>query len=221
MKGLILAFVVCLTSLASLAADTTIVRLMQKVIELQISASHPYYYLLDKAETPKMDDYYSIDLRWEKPEFKTDLPWNEFINNIRSDTSTFKWSAYNFPKARCVDKDHLPRHNPFVRIIRMVPSNTTKRVIDSLEAKDQIVVVAKKGATKKQIALQEKKMLAHYDAKWPPESYNVYIFSKPVFSSDKQYVILSVELNGGGCHYAFKNIKGQWELIASFSCKIV
>jgi len=222
MKGLILAFVFCLTSLASLAADTTIVKLMQKVIELNVPTYyHNYYYVLDKAENPKMEEFHWIDLQWEKQEFRTKLPWDEFTNAIKADTSTFKWSAYNFPKAKCIDKDHLPRHNPHVRIIRIMPANTPKKVIDSLEAKDQIVVVVKKGATKKQIALQEKKMLARYEAKWPEESYSVFIFSKPIFSSDRQYAIISVELNGGGCHYAFKNINGRWELIASFLCKII
>jgi len=216
MKSLIILF--CLFSFSAFAADTTIVKLMQKVITSSVLPDYKYFYLLDKASTPHIERF-DFDLDHKT---MSSIPLIDLIEKIKSDTTSFNWSSQNLPRARCVDKSHLPKH-----VWRMVRITTTIISNDRSYAKkfnernnDTIVVYAPKNATQKATDRAVKKATAAHNAYCdrlnallPIEERNYFIFSKPIFSTDKQYAYIEVSRTDGGVRYLFKNTGDDWIIL--------
>jgi hypothetical protein len=213
MKLFAVAFVLCFFSCLTFAADTTIVRLMQKVIDLEVDKSYSYYHLLDEAKNPYKYDFGGPD--FDKNDTLKNIPLNDFWQSIKNDTSKLNWSAYNFPKAKCVDYKHLPRHISNSRVLKFMDVNTKQSVIDSLESNsnvDLIIVRIKANANQRQRERAKKKTLEKIYSR-PLEESNYFTFSKPIFSQDKQYAYITIRASLSGKYCIFKNDNGVWKLL--------
>ncbi len=181
MKSFAITFVLCFFGFVTMAADTTIVTLIRKIIDIEIDTSYRYFYLYDKAQNPSVDEYTFNDIHKYVP----DLPINEVRNIINSDTTTFNWDTYNLPKAKLINIRNKPEMPLLVEAVKSISD------ADSLSA------------------MSNKKSNYHRIL----EKINRFSFSKPVFSPDKKFALITSTLYSGGAWYVFKNTNGIWHLV--------
>ncbi|MFD1257197.1 hypothetical protein ACFQ3S_10345 [Mucilaginibacter terrae] len=185
---------------------------MNNIYKQVIDTSYKYYYVLDEAKILKLDlDALDNFKRSIPNEFKN-IPFNNFLTVINRDTLPFKWSSYPLPKARYVDRYHLPKNVSLTRVFKYVPASTDQYIIDSLEKRGIIPIRTQPNTRSKKAEKLIKKWIAAYN-KRPKEEKNFYVISKPVFTSNKQYGLIKVDEAGQGCTYIFKNQNGQWIII--------
>jgi hypothetical protein len=188
MKAIALTILLTFCSVITFAADTTIVKVMKKAIQLEIPSSYSYFYLLDKANTSAINENVVNSIKLADTKLKA-LLVKDLVNQAQNDTISIRWSKYHLPKAKCVNKPHVPQKGTWDKINASLPS-----------------VDPKTGAIVPNTANKiDPKAL---------EEISFVIFSKPVFSSDKQYALVTTWYTSSGNQYLFKQSNGNWELVS-------
>ena len=200
------------------AADTLTTKLISAVYLEVVDTNAKYYYLQEFGPTPIFDD---DDIKYELINSKDILkavPLNDFIESIKNDTGKINWHNYHLPRARVVDKAHLPKYTNQIRIFKLVPYNTSQTKLKKMddEGVGIVPVLVKKGMSEKQIAQAQDKANLKYENR-PIEEKQSFQFSKPIFSKDYQYAL--IRLGGGDVSalYIFRSVNGQWKKILRFS----
>ena len=181
----------------SIANDTLICKLINSIYLEKVDSAFKYYYLLDTSKNPEFDKYSIIEVQKILKEKANHIPLNEFLKSIETDTSIYVWTNKCLLKARCVSQKNLPYkyHRRYVHV------------------------------NKKWSLQKQKKKLEQQNANYekiPREERTWYFFSKPIFSDNKQFVLIS--LGGrygrllGECLYIFESINGNWIQIYKFEC---
>ena len=210
MKRLALIFIL-LWCKPAFATDSVMVSLMNSIYKQVIDTSYKYYYVLDDAKNPEFDlDNFKRNVSKDL----INIPFDDFVTAISKDTLPFKWSSYPLPKARYVNRAHLPKNTGLTRIFKYVPINTSQSVIDSLGKRGIIPIRTQPNTSAKQAERLIKKWIAGYH-KRPDEEKNFYVISKPVFTATKQYALIKIDEVGQGCTYIFNNQNGQWVIVSA------
>jgi len=181
------AFIFCI-SFSALAADTTTVSLMKKVIALEIPSSYPYFYLLNKGTTSVITRNDISSLHWDDTQLKATLV-PEFLAAAQKDTVAIKWSDYHLPRAKCVSKRHIPKKGSMAKVMASLPpvDPNTGAILASMGSKVDLKALAE---------------------------ITFVSFSKPVFSADGQYAFITANRDMSGHNYLLKKNNGTWELIS-------
>jgi hypothetical protein len=195
-------------------ADSTIVKFMNSIYKQVIDTNYLYYYVLDEAKNPQVDANHLYNFKRSMPQVFKDVPLKDFLIGINADTLSFLWHSYPLPKARYVDRGHLPKNVGLTRVFKFVPINTHQTAIDSLEKEGIIPIRTKPNTSAKQAEKLIKRWKKLYDSR-PKEDKNFYIFSKPIFTADKQYALITVDEVGQGCTYIFKKENERWLIISA------
>ncbi|MBW4888143.1 hypothetical protein KXQ82_00385 [Mucilaginibacter sp. HMF5004] len=218
MKVFAITVLLVLSGITASAADTTMLKLMQKVIELEVPKYYQYFYLLDEPAKGETDHF---DLESDSKSV-LNIPFNEFKINVKTDTTSFKWCELLLPRAKCVDNEHLPKHvYSMVKVVRIIACTSraaAKRL--NLKNNDTIAVFSRPNASQKQVDKALKKATATHNAycekansALPLEERNYFRFSKPFFSNDRRYAYIEVSRADGGSRCIFKNTNGNWDLV--------
>jgi hypothetical protein len=85
-----------LLHLNSMAADTTLVKLMGAVYKEVVGKHQRYFYVLDEAKAPDLDRYHIDKNALDKLGMSANIPLSEMISLIPNDTISFKWSDHPF-----------------------------------------------------------------------------------------------------------------------------
>jgi hypothetical protein len=215
MKNITLVFLLILVLCKANAADTLVTKLINTIYLERVDTTAKYYYLYKYGDTPLFD---MSDLDYE-PNNKLikEIPFQDFADAIKNDTSKIDWSAYNLTKAICLDKDHLPIHCTSYKIFKQMPYNTPDSIIHKLQHDCVIAILIKPGMSKKEINAIEKKANDQYE-NVSIEQKKSYRFSKPIFSKKGDYVLIRLNSDDAGCVYLFKLSAGKWIRILKFGC---
>jgi len=200
------------------AADTLTTKFINAVYREVVDTNAKYYYLQEFGPVPIFDD---DDIKYElinSKDILKDVPLNDFIEGIKNDTGKINWRNYQLSRARVVDKAHLPKYTNQVRIFKLVPYNTSQAELKKMDERGVgiVPVLVKKGMSEKQIAQAQDKANLKYENR-PIEEKQSYIFSKPIFSKDHQYVLIRLGGEDVSALYIFKSVNGQWKKILRFS----
>jgi hypothetical protein len=221
MKVISVAIIFAFLSLSASAADTTIVKLMQKVIEIKIPAAYCYLNILYKTTPANYDATFFEELK-HNPKFSS-MVLTDLAKAVQSDTSTLNWNDYQLSRARCIDKMHLPKQTSISTLLNNIivikfDKAIISSIVDSVKAnnKDAIVVPVRSNARKKKIAKETYKATTLHDHEIenkPLEEQTYFTFGKPIFSFDKKYAFISISKGDGGSRCLLRNNNGIWELL--------
>ncbi|MEO6521743.1 MAG: hypothetical protein ABIN91_08695 [Mucilaginibacter sp.] len=189
MKRLASTIIFILSGFSATAIDTSMVKLINKVIEVEIPSDYPYFYLINKGNTSSINENISADIKLADNKLKIQLV-KEFVSNAKRDTFSIKWSDFGLPKARYVNKDHVGKKWAWAKITASFPSVNTETG----------EILPNTGHKPDPKALAETTCVS---------------FSKPVFSTDRQYAFVATTRGMSGNHYLFKLTNGTWELISN------
>jgi hypothetical protein len=165
-----------------------------------VDKSFPYYCLSLDRFYIELDNFSIKPMQTDFKTFISDSTLKSIINQYKTDTLTEQWDCKKITKAKCVDVNY---ENNDLMIISM-----DYRWSEKKKKKEEI------RQTKKYKRKQNKK------PKWDKQ---IFYFSRPLFSSNKEFAIVSVwinsgPMNGSGCIYFFKKINGKWMKLAQTKC---
>jgi hypothetical protein len=219
MRKLLLISIWLCTFFEGHAADTLITKLIKSIYLEEVKPNFRYYYLIDSAVNPELDKYMIKDLSTDKPLISKEIPFSDFLVNIKTDNSPFHWADFNPEKARCVDRRHLPKYSAHIHILTYVQYNDTDS-IRKLVAKNIIPVPYKRPMNKRATKRAQEQAITKYENR-PVEEKNWYYFSKPIFSNDKQYVFISLGDCFNESSYVFKWVNNTWVKVIRFNTYVI
>jgi hypothetical protein len=201
------------------AQDTLVQKFINSIYKQVIDSNAKYYYLLETGIMPgtgfsnKEIDFSSNELsRYNVP---PGIPFDDFKASLKTDTTPISWRNYTLTDARVVTEKQLPSGYCMAIIYKYMPYNTPDSLVRVLENNCTIPVLVKKGLTKKQLENAKIAARKRYDDR-PLEEQRPYIFSKPVFSKDKNYALIGIGDWSGGGLYFFKRTATGWAKIMTF-----
>jgi hypothetical protein len=204
----ILFLVTTIKASAQTIADTLITSFVNAVHTEVVKPDMKFYYLDEKGINPRFDKYDLSELRNDK-EILDEIPLEEFVSVIALDTSSINWKNYALDRAKCVKK-RINNYTHSYRIINILSYNSPDSVITQKRSKGIIPVLIKKGMSKKRIQAETAKAIQKYDQSFSAEDKAYYTFSKPIFSKNRDFALISLNGSGTGCIYIFKLVDGKW-----------
>jgi hypothetical protein len=216
MKNGLFATIFILTFFNCKAADTLITRLINSVYLEEVDSTAKFYYLVDSAPNPQFDKYDLEELINEK-EILKEIPLNDFILNIQNDTTKLYWKNFDLINAKCVDRRHLPHYSYAYRIFQYIPYNAKDSILKKLDTENIIPILVKPKMTKAALEKAREMAVEKYEGR-PIEEKKWYFFSKPIFSNNREYVLISLNNNESGCLYIFKLVKSRWTRVFKYRC---
>jgi hypothetical protein len=101
------------------------------------------------------------------------------------DSATLYWPEYHLPGAIYINSKHIASSRDFKKLIRSLPK------VDS--ATGEIKGVYKPKRTK--------------------QLTGDFTFSKPAFTADKKYALITISMDDAGYCYILKNVSGNWKVV--------
>ena len=182
MKAFRITIFFCFVSFAALASDTTIVKLMQSVVAIDVGRIYTRYYIIRKASEPSFNWFNNADIQRVMPGVRIE-------DFEKPDTATMYWSDYHLPEAIYIDGTRVAtpdeQKKDFKKILKSLPE------VDS-----------KTGEIKGVYKPVRRRQLVGY-----------YEFSKPAFTSDKKYALITIDMQDSGYCYILRNINGNWKVV--------
>ena len=89
MKNIFCVALFLLSFSHSKAADTLVNKLINSIYLETVESTAKFYYLLDSAKNPEFDNYDLIDLKNEYSKSINEIPFNDFISNIKKRSLKF------------------------------------------------------------------------------------------------------------------------------------
>lgn len=201
------------------AQDTLTTHFINSIYKQIIDSNAKFYYLLETGSIPSTGfsnreiDFSANELSGYKVPYG--IPFDDFKTALKTDTSHICWRNYNLSDAHVVTKNQLPSGYCMVIIYKYMAYDLPDSTIGKLENNCTIPILIRKGMTKKQIENAKKLAQKHYDNR-PLEEQKPYIFSKPIFSKDKNYALLAISDWDGGGLYFFKRTATGWTKLLVF-----
>lgn len=186
MKTIVTFFIFCFTCYTTLAADTTIVSIMKKIIDLEVDKSYHYFYLYEPACKVSFNQNTVAEINNYNSKLVPPDILNYFLQEAKVDTTTFRWSKQHLPLAKSISRKPLPKSISFAKLLKGMP------LVDSLGR-----------------AYKNPEPMDYRE--W--EKASRFDFSKPIFSLDKQYAFVSTNHGDTDAKYVLKRIKGEWQII--------
>lgn len=180
-----------------------------------------YFNMVDSSFVMDFDKY-SLDVRErenkifldDNPEFNPE----EFIA-LANKAKPQSWEGLKIENAVLYSKNTIPRFPTWHRNTRLIPYNTPKRTLDSLEQNkkyDELIIRVKESWSQKKIDRVTNKAWRNYYDTIPPEKRTYFRVSTPLFSSNGKYAILQVNKAGSGACYIFQKTDGGWKQVYIF-----
>ncbi len=205
--------------------------LINQVAKGEVPENFEYYFLVPKSlEQEKIENslknYQIRELR------KVDKDFPEKFINAQPINETVNWKNYNLSGSRLVSDKYNYNHilsPPQTKKIKFIKYNIAQKKYDSLiENKEPYtLILKKKWFWNKNRIWKNKKLYAEFieswkmDDKYNPEETVYYHFSKPIFSENKKYAIVSLfkkrRCNGNGFTGLYRNDNGIWNKVMEFN----
>ncbi|WP_295653142.1 hypothetical protein [uncultured Mucilaginibacter sp.] len=178
MKAFAIALSLGFFSFNTLAADTTIVKLMQSVAAIDIGRYYTDYYVFRKASEPHLNWF-------RNDEIQSVISGVRIEDFEKPDTTTMYWPDYHLPGAIYIDSKHIATPAEFKKFMKSLPE------VDSKTGEIKAVYKPIRG-----------KQLVGY-----------YVFSKPAFTADKKFALVTIDMEDSGYCYILRNINGNWKVV--------
>ena len=205
--------------------------LINQVAKSEIPENFEYYYLVPKSlEQEKIND--SLP-NYQMRELKmVDNDFTQNFINAQPKKETVNWKNYNLNESKLVSDEYNYNHTlspPQTKKIKFVKYNIDQKKYDSLidNKEPYTLIIKKKWLWNKNRIWNNKKLYADFVENWKmddknnPEETVYYHFSKPMFSGNKKYAILSVfkkrRCNGNGYTGLYRNDNGIWKKVMEFN----
>ncbi len=220
-----------LVSSLSFGQKTEIESLINQISKVEVPENFEYYFLVSKSlEQEKVDDslqnYQIRELKMVDEEFS-----ENFINKQPKKEIVY-WKNYNLNKAKLVPNEYNYNHSlspPQTKKIKFVKYNIDEKEYDSIvENKEPYtLIIKKKWLWNKKRIWNNTKVYAEFIENWKmddknnPEETVYYHFSKPVFSQNKRYALVTIfkrrRCNGNGFTALYRNDNGIWKKVMEFN----
>jgi len=217
MKSVLLFAVLLIFFTTANAADTLITKLINSIYLQRVDPAAKFYYLLAFAKNPEFDRPDERDLTTEMKDKANQIPFNEFQFNILHDTSKLSWKDFDLEKAKCIERWPCSFYRTSYKVFHYISYKANDSVIRAVEDKNEIPILIKPGASKKQIEKAKKIAEEKYENR-PIEEKNIYSFSKPIFSFKKDYVFIQLNNSDHGCYYVFNLLNNKWVKVLQWRC---
>ncbi|RWY51108.1 hypothetical protein [Mucilaginibacter gilvus] len=135
--------------------DSLIKTLVSAAYKEIVNPKAKFYYLYEKGESLNSDDWDIYEFKNEK-ERLADVPLDELIALIKTDTTSIDWKNYNLANARCLKKP-LYKYSYSYKISNIVSYTTPDSVINKLMDNGIIPVIPTKKTCRKNRWLSRKK----------------------------------------------------------------
>ena len=205
--------------------------LINQVAKFEIPENFEYYYLVSKSLEQEIinDSLKNYQIRELK---MVDEDFPEYFINVQPKKETINWKNYNLNESKLVSGEYNYNHTfspPQTKKIKFVKYNIDLKTYDSLiENKEPYtLIIKKKWLWNKNRIWNNKKLYADFVENWKiddknnPEETVYYHVSKPIFSENKKYAILSVfkkrRCNGNGFTGLYRNDNGIWKKLMEFN----
>jgi hypothetical protein len=224
-----LTFILMLSiSSFSFGQKSDIENLINQIAKDEVPESFKYYFLVPKSiELEKINDsLQNYEIRELKMADK-DFPKNFIYKHPKKEI--IDWRQYNLHKANYVSDEYNYNYRlspPQTKKIKFVKYNINQKKYDSLidnKAPYTLIIKKKWFWNKKSIWNNKKKLNAEFVKNWKmddkknPEETVYFHFSKPIFSEDNKYALVSVFINkrcnGNGFTALYRNDNGIWNKI--------
>ncbi|WP_162276881.1 hypothetical protein [Mucilaginibacter pedocola] len=178
-----------------------------------------FYYLYKKGVNIEFDKW-DFDILQNEKELLKDVPVHDFIEAIENDTSSIDWSNYHLTNAKCVLQKPV-KYSYSYKITKIVAYKAPDSVVQQIRADGYVPFRYKGNMSKKRYEKEMNKALERYEKEMPVEDKDLYRFSKPVFSKNRRYALISLNGSGSGCLYIFRYTDGAWAKLYKFNCWVV
>jgi len=200
----------------SKAADTLITKFINSIYTQVIDSGQNHYYLFERGTSPTEFGSEKIDFSLKNtigiPGMPKNIPFEDFKNAIKKDTTSINWDEYGLKNAQIVDVDHL--YCQFYKVLN-VTYNTPDSILKKPLQKCEVKVLIKPGMSKSEIDSADSKAIDEYNHR-PGMVEDCWYFSKPVFSKNGKYALISVDSNHSGRIFVFKLMAHKWMKILTF-----
>jgi hypothetical protein len=145
-------------------------------------------------------------------ERKKYLKLHNFDEKDFLDTLQIEWKNYKIARSHVLTLEKVPMPPYLKRIIVPFPFTTDTLQIDSLNNfnNENLFVPQKKSWNKQEKQEAVEKWKKHYEDNFKEEDYYIYYISRPVFSKDGKYAVITISRSVTGAVLAFKIKKGKW-----------
>jgi hypothetical protein len=213
MTKIITTILITFLSTFCVAQNKDVEILINQVYQQIAPSSFEYYYLIDSSFRTGFDEY-SLDKEELKDLLKNnpDFPYDNFILKSKN-AVLLSWRNYNLEKARICSYADAPMFFSQIRLNRLVPFNTSKQVLDSMEKQKkhfELIVPVKTSWSDKRINKEIDKAWIKYFNSKKPEERLYFRFSTPIFSDNGLWAIVTLNQSDRGATHIFKKVEGKW-----------
>lgn len=226
-----LTFIFLLVTSLSFGQKSEIEELINQIAKYEVPENFEYYFLVPKSIKQKKitDSLQNYQIRELK---MVDKGFPENFINSKPKSETVNWKNYNLNETKLVSEKYNYNHilsPPKTKKIKFVKYNIEQNKYDSLiENKEPYtLILKKKWYWNKNRIWKNKRLYTEFIESWKmddknnPEETIYYHFSKPVFSENKRYAILSFfkqrRCNGNGFTGLYRNDNGIWKKVMEFN----
>ena len=226
-----LTFIFLLMTSLSFGQKSEIEELINQISKDEVPDNYKYYYLVPKSlEQEKIDDSLQNYQIRELKMVDEDFP--ESFVNTQPKKKTINWKNYNLNQSKLVSDKYNYNNRwspPKTKKVKFVKYNINQNKYDSLikNKEPYTLILKKKWYWNKNRIWKNKRLYAEFIENWKmddknnPEEKIYYHLSKPMFSENKRYAILSFfkqrRCNGNGFTGLYRNDNGIWKKIMEFN----
>lgn len=204
--------------------------LINQIVKDEVPENFEYYFLVPRSlEQQKIDDslqnYQIREFKMVDKDFPNDLIYTE-------SKETINWRNYDLNNAIYVPDEYNYSHTlspPKTKKVRFVKYNINQKKYDSLVKNKEpyTLIVKKKWLWSKKRIWNNSKLYNDLIKNWKmddknnPEENVYFHFSKPIFSENKKYSLVSIfkmrHCDGDGFTALYRNDYGTWKKIMEFN----
>lgn len=213
MKKFTLSILLCCSAFC-FGQNDRIEQLINEVSEAVVPKDFNYFNLVDSS--------FAIDMKhltFFNSRLKTFVENNpEFKLSASNGSDTINWRNYKITRAHIYAYDDIPKFATHSRTVHLIPFNTPKAEVDSLNRNkkyNEVFVPVKKRWSESRIEKEVEKKWDERNMNTIQENKTYFIFSTPVFSPDNKYAIIQI-IRGGenSITYVFKQEDNKWILLS-------
>jgi hypothetical protein len=226
-----LLIILIFLSLNLFGQKSDIENLINQIAKDEVPDKFKYYFLVSKSIEQKkindsLDNYEFRDLKVSDNNFL-----KNFIN-IQPKNETIDWINFNLNKVKFVSNENyytLTLSPPKTKKVKFVKNNIDQKKYENLikNKEPYTLILKKKWLWNKKRIWKNKKFYNDFLENWKtddinnPEEMIYYHFSKPIFSENNKYALVTVFIqkscNGRGFTALYKNVNGIWKNVKEYN----
>lgn len=218
-------------SLNLFGQKSDIENLINQIAQFEVPENFKYYFLVPKSlEQEKIKDSLQNYQIWKLN--KVDMDFSENFIYTEPEKDNVNWRDYDLDRVNYVSDENNYYQTffpPKTKKIRFVKYNIDQKKYDSLVQNKEpyTLILRKKWFWNKKNIWNNKKFYDDFVNNWEmddqnnPEETVYFHFSKPKFSENKKYAIVTVKIlrrcNGHGFTALYRNDNGIWKNVIEFN----